>query len=237
MAQDSLTALETRLRGEEETFLRLKESIMGQNTTQIELAYAARLVCNEETDEVMQTLMSLARRLTAIRREATCLKDIQNINTLDAELSQATTQHGRSRQMRDKAVQEFHVATTLEKEVMDKYNKLELSIAYALRVLAQEKVKKADGASVRSDVITLQASLLDEISHLVNDLGELCVRRSHALTLASRGLGATKGISGLQSKVGVLEHSHIGACEHEDCLSDLSIRRRHGVPSSAIVST
>ncbi len=90
---------------------------------------------------------------------------------------------------------------------------------------------------VRSDVLVVQVSLLEEISHLGSDLGELCVRRSHALTLSSRGLSATKGLGGLEAKVQALEASDIKPCEHEQCAAETGVRRRQGALGSAIVST
>jgi hypothetical protein len=88
---------------------------------------------------------------------------------------------------------------------------------------------------IRSDALSLQESLLKEISTLGSELGDLCVRRSHALTLAARGLSGTKGLSALECKIEVLEDRDIQPCEHEACLAE-SHPTRGMPPSSAIVS-
>ena len=178
--------------------------------------------------------------------------------------------------------------------------RLELALSHALRVLAQEKVKRAEGAAVcrvprvnmwfhavhfgrllgslclclsplvpsptirfellsasffhlscecivvpvpitstqtRPDVISLQSSILDEISRLGADLGEKCVRRSHALTLAGRGLAGTRDLSLIEERVSALEELNIGACEHDACLAEAGPRfGEANTPSLAIVS-
>jgi hypothetical protein len=88
----------------------------------------------------------------------------------------------------------------------------------------------------RADVIGVQASILEEISHLGADLGEMCVRRSHALTLAARGLSGVKDLTALRDRVLALEAQELGPCEHAGCLAEAAMRRRDGPPSSALMA-
>ncbi len=95
-----MEAVEFRLRGEEATFLQLRENIASQDQVkdtlvvsplteaqiQLELTDCARLVCNQVTDEVAEKLVSLARRIAALRRKATCMKDLQLLNAVDTEV-------------------------------------------------------------------------------------------------------------------------------------------------------
>lgn len=52
------------------------------------------------------------------------------------------------------------------------------------------------------------------------------MRRSHALTLAQRGLGGVKGLGALESKVAAMEADEMVECTHKECQDELNIRPR-----------
>ena len=132
-----MVQLEESIRTEENRWLALEAAFVTQDKMQAELEDSAQY---KDTEDVLQTLLHLQRRISTMRKNSYCLQRIKQINAVDKVIAEISVNHIRTAGLRESSIDALTSVVGLSMKVATTRKKLSGGVLHFLHVLAQEKV-------------------------------------------------------------------------------------------------